>query len=1003
MLKILKIKAIVVFIFSLILFGCNFYFTEKSCAKSIIKDDALPTFELLNRDSGLSNLSVSSIIQDKYGFLWFGTQGGLNYYDGREMKVYRRNPFKDNNLVHNLIQTMYYDEEKHELWIGTYQGVSKLNIEENIFKNYTVEDDGLSNPVVIAITKDKENNIWLGTMDGLNKLNSETGAIKKYEIPGETVRALKIDSKGRLLIGTYEGLLYYEKETDSIKEFDIDLPSSYVMVIKEYEKGVLTLGLWDGGVAKLDLENNEILETIKYKDNRIYSLIKTSDGTLWVGTWGGGLFAATKDGISCHFPGEGREKSLVHPVVYSMYQDHSDILWIGTNGGGLCKVNPRKSNYVKFFHDPDNPNSLSYGKINTIYEDKNNDLWIAVYNSGLNLYDSESKEIIKYKNDPDNPNSFPANQVVDILKMSNEKLLFGTDVGLVFYDMNTKEFSLWDILPEDTNVYSLENKGESELWIGTYTNGVYCYNKLNGELKQFKYTDPNNYNLSDNLIYDILVDSKNRVWIGTNNGLNLLKPGEEKFKIYHRVSGDNNQLASNTIRTLFEDSKGRIWIGMTGGGIALYNEENDSFISFTEEDGMSSNVVLKILEDNVARIWAATHNGISVIKPDSGEILVLTPDDGIGGWEFNTGYFQSDDKTLLFGGIHGITAIPSSFTDIELEAPKVYVTNIDLYQNSIDENRQFFNNSELEFGSDDSFLGFKFAALDFDAPEKTRFYYKLEGFDKNWIIAGTRDYVSYSNLPSGDYELKVVAETARYIRSEPASVYFTIAAPWYKTIFAYVFFAICFLIFIFALFKFREMHLLNQRNSELAKINKKLESANNELESVSIKDPLTGIYNRRYFDTVIEEQLNLAKRSKTYLTLIMFDLDYFKDVNDKFGHIAGDQLLMDISKNVLKVLSRSTDFAARYGGDEFGVVLYDTDKEGAYIVAEKIKEAAENARVRPEFTTSEEKVTVSMGLVSIIPEQYITVKDIIKTADEALYRAKQEGRNLIRIGKILYD
>ncbi len=991
-------KDIIISLF-LIIVGLTIFISERSHAEPIIKDGITPSFELIDRDCGLSNLSVSSIIQDKYGFLWFGTQGGLNYYNGRKMKIYRNNPFEDNDLVHNLIQTMYYDEEKHELWIGTYQGVSRLLINENKFINYTVEDNGLSNSVIIAITIDKKDNIWIGTMDGLNRLNPKTGDIKKYEIPGGTVRDLKVDSKGRLLIGSYEGLFYYERETDSIVKLNYDIPASYVMVIREYEEGILTLGLWGGGVTKVDLETG-ITETIEFKDNRIYSLIKTKDETLWVGTWGGGLFATTRDGATYHFPGKGDEQSLAHPVVYSLCQDHSDILWIGTNGGGLCKVNPRKSNYVKFYHDSDNPNSLSSGKINKILQDSNDNLWFAIYNSGLNRYDSKTNEIIKYSYDPDDLNSLPGNQVMDVLEVGDKTMLFGTDKGLAYYDMDTDEFSTWDILPDDTMVYSLEKAKESGFWIGTYRNGVYKYNNSNGELKQYKYIDSNNYSLSDNLIYDILYDSQERVWVGTNNGLNLLKPDEEEFKIYHKVSADKNQLASNTIRVLFEDSKGRIWIGMVGGGIALYNEENDSFESYTEEDGMSSNTVMGILEDDNGRIWVSTHNGISVIEPESKDIFILTPDDGIGGWEFNSGHFRKDDGTLLFGGIHGISAVPSIFTDVDLKPPKVYITNIDLYQNPIDENRLFFNDAKLEFGPNDSFLGFKFVALDFDSPEKTRFTYKLEGFDEDWINAGTRDYASYSNLPPGRYQLKVIAKTARDIKSEPVSVFFTINKPWFKTQLAYFFYAIGFVLLLLGMFKVREAYMLNKRNSELWRINSKLEVANEELEKLSTKDPLTGLFNRRYFDTVIDEQLYLAKRSSTYLSFIIFDIDDFKYINDNFGHIAGDHFLEDISKAILEVLPRRTDFVTRYGGDEFGAVLYDTDEEGALTVANKIKNAVENVSVRLEFTSTEKKATISMGVISIVPEQNTTVKMIIKTADEALYRAKQQGKNRICIGEI---
>lgn len=980
------------------LLGLGIY-THALANNTLLKENVIPLFEIIDRDSGLSNLSVSSIVQDKYGFLWFGTQGGLNRYDGREMKVVRRNPFKDDGLVHNLIQTMYYDEKLHEIWIGTYQGVSRYNIHHNTFENFTVSGNGLSNPVVIAITIDKNHDVWIGTMEGLNRLDIETGDIKQYDIPGNVVRALKIDSTGRLLIGTYEGLLYYDELTENIKSLAFDLPSPYVMVVDEFEKGILTLGLWDGGIVQIDLEKNDIQKT-SFADNRVYTLTQTEDKTFWVGTWGGGLYAITKDGSVSHFAGDGAESQLSHPVVYSMLQDHSGILWIGTNGGGICKMSPRKSNYVQFYHDVDNPNSLSPGKINKIFGDSNQNLWFAIYNDGLNRYDPLTDSFIKYKHDSDNPNSLPNNSVVDMIELSDNRLLLGTGEGLAYYDMTTEKFYQWPILPKGVIVYALADT-EEELWIGTYTNGIYCYNKTSGELQQYYYKDSDNYSLSDNLVYDILVDTKQRVWIATNNGLNVLIPGQKEFKVYYSAEGDYHQLGSNTIRVVFEDSKGRIWIGTVGGGIALYNEEEDVFKSFIEENGMSSNVVTGILESDDGRIWIATHQGISIIEPQGYNIFVLTPEDGIGGWEFNAGHFRDKKGTLLFGGIHGITSIPKDFADAEgLLTPKLYITGVELFQKPVDFDKSFFNDAILHFEHRDKFLSFQFVALDFDSPEKITFSYKLQGFDKDWINAGTYNYASYSNLPNGKYTFMVQAKTIRGIKSEVAKLEFTIATPWYKTVIAYICYIIIVYLLLLGAFKLREGKLINQRNSELAKLNTQLAQANEQLESLSIKDPLTGLYNRRYFNEIITEYLGLATRSKASLSIIMLDIDFFKEINDNYGHVAGDYLLIDVGKAIDEVLPRNTDFISRYGGDEFIISLYDTQQKGALVVANKVKRAAENIKVRPEFAKTDKKITISSGVVSTVPDDNTTTKTLIQAADKALYDAKKQGRNCIYVGDL---
>ncbi|PKM56225.1 MAG: hypothetical protein CVV00_00855 [Firmicutes bacterium HGW-Firmicutes-5] len=962
----------------------------------IIRDDAGILFDRLGRASGLSNLSVSSMIQDKYGFLWFGTQSGLNRFDGRKIEVYKTVPFTEDGLAHNLVQTIYYDEQSHELWVGTYQGVSQFIIHERRFENYTVKDDNLSNPIIIAIEKDSEGYVWLGTMNGLNRLDPRDGSVKQYNIPKETVRSLLIDSKERLLIGTYDGLFTMDPVSDVVIPVEVELPSPNVMTIKAFEEDVLTLGLWDGGVVELDLDFN-ILSKTSYADNRVYSLEKTYDGTLWVGTWGGGLFATEKNKTTHHFASGESDGSLVHPIVYSMLEDDSGILWIGTNGGGISKLNPRKRDYVKFSHDPRNQESLDIGKINFIQEDKDENLWFAVYNNGLNKYNTRTETMTKYKYDENQVGSLMDNQVMAIDMLEDGRLLIGTAKGLVFYNQGTDTFTPWNILPDNLRIYDIERVGDHELWIGTYTSGLFYYNMMTDETLQYSSTNEDFQTLSDNLVYTIHHDSKGRLWVGTNNGLNLLEKGSDTFKVFKKGSREEHQLANNSISDIFEDSTGRMWFGMLDGGVAYYDEMNKNFVSFTEADGLSSNAVISMLEGNDNLIWVATYDGMSILNPVTGEIRILTADDGIGGMEFSKGHLKSKDGSMMFGGVHGITVIPKEYSEFKMNPPKLYITEVELFQQPIEEKRLFYNGAHLEFAPDETFLGFRFVALDYDSPDKIIFSYKLVGFDQDWIYAGTRDYASYSNLPSGDYELMVVAEGIRYNKSEPVSVYFTIETPWYRTPLAFVIYTTLLVLMGYGIYKIIEARELKRRNSKLAKLNEKLEVVNTELETLSIKDALTDFYNRRYLDFKLDELLKLAKRSKTNLTLIMFDIDNFKSINDQYGHIAGDYYLVDVADTIHKLLSRSTDKAIRYGGDEFIIILYDNNPTSAYALCENIQREIGQIPIQTESETNQAKATISIGLVSMVPGEGMNKEQLIALADQALYKAKELGKNQIYV------
>src|SRR6056297_1705478 len=673
------------------------------------------------------------------------------------------------------------------------------------------------------------------------------------------------------------------------------------------------------------------------------------------------------------FDSSGEDRELNHSVVYSLYQDESGILWIGTNGGGITKINKRNRNYVIYKNNPENEDSLTSGKINKIFIDSMKNLWISVYNEGLNRYDEASNKFIKYRKELDPPYYIPDNQVIDIIEWKPGILYFGSGDGVTEYNITEDEITNLDILNKGTLVYALEKQGESRLWIGTYTEGVYLYDFETKEKVNYRHVKGDDKSISDNLIYDIIVDRKDRVWIGTNNGLNIINSQNGEINTYHRVSGDFSKIASNTIRCLFEDSKGRIWIGMVGGGLALYDEEEDSFISYTESDGLSSNTIMSIVEAKDGKIWMSTQDGISILNPKNNEITNLNKEDGIGGYEFNQGGVLDNKGNILFGGIHGIVSIPMNLNKENVKSPQIYITNIDIYHESIDKNRKIFNNEKLIIEPNDNYLSFNFIALDYDAAEKIKYYYKIEGFDDEWVSAGDRNYASYSNIPHGNYIFKVKAKTYRDVETDIASVDLTIKTPWYNTIYAYFAYLLLIGLLFYALVRIREGFILNKRNKELSTLNGKLEDANKKLEKLSTRDPLTGLYNRRFLNKIIYEQFNLARRIKTYISFVMMDIDYFKEINDNFGHMVGDNFLVEVSSAIKEALPRKTDFLARYGGDEFAILLYDTDKEGALNVAKTINESFDKISSKKEYKSGE----------------------MIKLADDALYTAKKKGKNQI--------
>jgi diguanylate cyclase (GGDEF)-like protein len=981
------VKKILLFI--LFVIGLN----TTGFADVFFNDDTSPIFQVIGREEGLKNLSVSNILQDKNGYIWFATQGGLYKYNGESCVAYRNDPFETSGLIHNLVQTMYYDEDAHSLWLGTYQGISMLDIATNQFTNYTVPQNGLSNSVVTAIARDKSGNLWCGTMDGLNRLNPSTGKFITYSVDGDVVRSLLLDSQGRLLVGTYEGLYIFDESRDGLTKVDIDYPSPYVMVVREFTPGVITLGMWDGGVLELDMDFKRLAH-YSYDDNRVYTIKRTSDGTLWTGTWGGGLFAA-KDGKVYAFPGSGVSGDLDHGVVYSLFEDNVGILWIGTNGGGVYKANPREGNYLIFYNNPDDPTSLDAGKMNCIYRDRDDRLWISVYNKGLNRYDPDQKVMIKYNSKNEQGQFLPNDQVMDFVE-SGDTMYVASGDGVCAYNPSLDNFELMNIMPEEMITYALEIDKDGELWVGTYLNGIYHFDK---DMTVEHHFNINNlkYRLSDNLIYDILADKKGRIWIASNNGLNVYDKTTDQLKTYSKEQGNYEALASNSIRRLFEDSTGALWVGMYGGGIAKYIEGTDTFINFTESDGLLDNSVISINEGNNGTMWIASHNGVSLIDPDSYAITHITSSAAVENENYTGHGWTDDDGSIYLGGIYGITRFPASQTTKNNVLPPLYITDVLQYNTTIDQNIDIYNGKNFDFAYDENYISFEFEALDYEGKAQMQYYYNLSNVDSDWVNSSNRRFASYSNLKPGHYVFTVKAKTFNGLYTHPVDVSFTIEKPWYRTVYAYLLYLLLVGLMVYIVIKIKESHLIAERNSELAKLNGKLEDAVNELENVSIKDPLTGIYNRRYLDTVFYDHLELAKRGNNYLSLLMVDIDDFKLINDKYGHVAGDEFLIAFAQVLQSQLLRSTDFVARYGGDEFAIVLYDTDPSGTSLLADRVLNAIRTSDSLQGVSFSGMKTFVSIGVYSVKPDSDMTIQEFISKADGALYEAKTSGKNRVVI------
>lgn len=975
-------------------------------------------FDHITQKDGLANNSVSSIVQDHRGYLWFGTQNGLCRYDGKSFLNYEHDPFDKTSLPHNLIQTLYLDPVEPFLWIGTYEGISRFNLETNEFFNFGIYslDDGevLSNEVVTSIVRDGDGNLWAGTLDGLNRIDLDSGEIRSYyhndleggSILHNTIRSLFIDNRDRLWIGSYGGLDLYLPDEDRFGHFRADpgnpdsLQSPFVMAVTQTDDFNLWVGTWDGGVSLLDPGSGLILEHIDM-DGNIYLLSADPSGDLWIGTWGDGLYRwSSSDSSMTHYPAEPEDPyKLNHGIVYSFFRDTGGVYWIGTNGEGINKLNPLKKDF-RFIHYEEERLSLPDDRIKDILIDSQNRYWVATYSNGLWRFegDTESWTVQNWLPDEENPWTLSNANVTDVIEDSRGRIWVATLGGIDRFIPETNDFdhislSKINTTEDEPIIYAITEDIDNTFWFGTYNLGVVHWSEDQGILNVYGY-QPGDAELSNNLVFCQFLDSHNNLWIGTNQGLNLYDRETKEFKFFYHDREDRSSLSNNVVTSVFEDSGGRIWIGTSGGGVNLLNEKKTGFTYYSRKDGLFSNQVQAIQEDSQRRLWISTISGISILNLDDGTILSIDESDGIVAEQMFRSSTIDRNGLIYFGSSEGILRFNSAILYDNPHPPALWMNKMEIMGESFDFNDALQKGDTIKLNWKENFLSFEFAALDFTSPDQNQFRYKMDGLDKEWVASGTRNYAVYQNLLPGSYVFRVQGSNNDGIWNEGGlAVPINIKAPPWKQRWFIALYILAALMAIILTSNIRANVLLKNKLNVVESSRNNLQVLNDKLEQLAWKDSLTGLSNRRFFDLSLNNLWHLAVREKKYISLLMIDVDHFKAYNDFYGHQSGDLALKKAASLIRSVMRRDTDAVCRYGGEEFTVLLFDTDPKECISLCETLLKEVRDAGIPHDGSPLAPYLTLSIGLSGFIPGFEQLPEILVQKADDALYEAKNLGRD----------
>ncbi|HEY5982378.1 MAG TPA: two-component regulator propeller domain-containing protein [Anaerolineales bacterium] len=764
-------------------------------------------------EQGLSQSSPRAIAQDASGFLWIGTQDGLNRFDGYAFRVFRPIPGDPDSLVGSEVNSIVPGEDG-AVWIATNSALNLYDPVTGHFSHWRHSDSdpgSLVGGTVMTLLKDARGILWIGTHEGLDRFDPQTGKFVHISLarlfPARrtppSVRMLFEDSTGIMWIGTDVGLIRYDplegafllyEHTDSNTT---SLGFNEVTAIGEDPGGRLWIGTTQG-ISRLDTAMGRFSRFL-HSDNDASSLADNIIQTIYVDR-GGQVWIGTRGGLDRYDPGTQRflhyqsdsadPQSLSSNSVACIFEDRGGVLWIGTDGGGLNKHDRGTDQFAYYKHVASDPESLSGDLIFAILAAPNGQAWIGTSQAGLNLFDPDTGRAQHFRHDPRDPDSLLSDNVRSLFLDSNGSLWVGTDRGLDRLDQRRNRFIHYVSDPAAPNsipsgsVYEIYQDRELSYWVGT-AQGIRKFDPNTGSFARLEAGSGVLSGLADGPARAILQDQTGSMWFGTDShGLYRLGAAGSGVTHFTYDPIQAGSLSSDAVMSIFQDRGGKIWIATFGGGVDLFLPESQAFESFTQLQGLPNDVVYGVVEDDSGSLWMSTNLGLSRLDPSSRSFRNYTVQDGLQSNEFNSSAFGRDARgRLYFGGVRGLTVFDPAQLRLDPYAPPIAITSLTLQDGTPASPDHTANSlTELTLAYPRNSFDVRFSAMSFAQENANRYSYMLEGFDKSWRDSGSDRQASYTNLPGGTYVLRVRASNADGVWNEQGrAVTITVIPPFWLT------------------------------------------------------------------------------------------------------------------------------------------------------------------------------------------------------------------------------
>lgn len=927
-------------------------------------------------ENGLPQDTVTSILRTREGHLWFGTYDGLVRFDGARFTVFdaKTTPLLATGSAFALM------EDRHgAIWIGRSENVLKY---ENGAFTQVLGADELGQGTVWALAEAPDGTVWAGAGRGLVRWTAGKATLltKENGLPPARIRTVCVDREGAVWIGTSgAGLARLQDGRVTRWTMTDGFPSDHIVTVLADPSGGVWVATAGAGLVRIVGDGRRVWTTSDgLPTDQLTALALDAAGSLWIGTWGSGVCRFQRGAFSVL-----AAPPLSNDKIWSILPDEEGFVWVGTWVGGLNRLRDRS------FPSYGVPEGLSNDNVRSVLHGRDGSVWLATAGGGLNRLRDGRLEVIR------KADGLPSDEVSALWEDRSGTLWVGTYTsGLAKLQGGRIEaFGKDDGLPGDDVRVVLEDR-ERTLWVAT-TSGV----ATSRDGRRFERVATPEW-VSLNAVVCVLEDRTGALWFGTS-GDGLIRRDASGFRILTTRDG----LVSDRIAALYEDEEGSLWIGSAWSGINRLKEGRIAAIRL--ENGLAEGRSQVLLPDRFGGLWLTGNKGFQRLRKSElaavadGRLDAVRPlsfglADGLRSASFASGQQPAGsigpDGRIWLPSYRGVVVVDPARIPPPPPPPEIRVEEV------VVDGAPRVAKRALQIEPRRRLIEIRYAASTLRPPELVKFRFRLDGFDEDWIEVGTRRSAYYTGLRPGRYRFRVQSRVGDGEWGRESEGLELVLKPafhqvwWFRAPAAFLVLSGVGLLF------WTRTARLKRRHDELERLvgerTDALREANERLSELSFTDALTGIPNRRRLDEALHAEWKRAIRFGHPLSLVLADIDFFKRYNDALGHPAGDRCIVEVARVVQSNARRAGDLAARFGGEEFALLLPATSGADAATVAERTRAALE-ALALPHPDGACPVVTASFGVATFVPESDGDPERLLATADAALYRAKREGRNRV--------